>query len=375
MYFFTTFAQEGFTLKVSSIDLGKYSPYLTYQNSDNRTLVENNFTVEDGHLVFKGKVNELSFATFGLRNKAAAAGVTATAGARSGSFTPGVSTPGVNKGISTTRSLILTNSVINLTIEDATEVKTAKVDGGKRNKEYDLALAKMVKYDEEENAKNPNMDQKSAMVNLPAKLRYIQDNPKSIVSVNYLASLRTQLDLDVLKAFYLRLDPKYSHLYDAKVTADLIANMEATSAGKIAIEINKKDMNGNAVNLKTLKGKYVLLDFWGSWCGPCRQSHPHLKEIYSKYKDKGFEIIGIADEHGTNLENNRKTWKKAVEEDGISWIQVLNNEDQHAFDAVKSYGVSVFPTKVLLDKEGKVVARFIGSPKEIDTKLAEIFGF
>jgi thiol-disulfide isomerase/thioredoxin len=123
----------------------------------------------------------------------------------------------------------------------------------------------------------------------------------------------------------------------------------------------KKDSNGKNVDFNALKGHYVLLDFWGSWCRPCRASHPHLKELYAKYKDKGFEIVGIASEHAKTKEECIKLWKTAIAEDGLTWLQVINNENAEKFDAVKEYGVTAFPTKILLDKEGNVIGRYVGN--------------
>jgi thiol-disulfide isomerase/thioredoxin len=122
----------------------------------------------------------------------------------------------------------------------------------------------------------------------------------------------------------------------------------------------KVDVNGKLVDFNSLKGHYVLLDFWGSWCRPCRASHPHLKELYAKYKDKGFEIVGIAAEHAKTKEECIAAWKKAISEDGLSWLQVLNNENRAKFDAVKEYNVTAFPTKILLDKDGNVIGRYVG---------------
>lgn len=124
---------------------------------------------------------------------------------------------------------------------------------------------------------------------------------------------------------------------------------------------NKKDVNGKGVDFKALKGRYVLLDFWGSWCRPCRASHPHLKELYAKYKDKGFEIIGISSEHAKTPEERHKLWTTAIAEDGLTWLQVLNNENAEKFDAVKEYSVTAFPTKILLDREGNVIGRYVGN--------------
>jgi thiol-disulfide isomerase/thioredoxin len=123
----------------------------------------------------------------------------------------------------------------------------------------------------------------------------------------------------------------------------------------------KKDLNGTAVDFNALKGRYVLLDFWGSWCHPCRASHPHLKELYSKFKDKGFEIIGIASEHAKTAEERHKLWTTAITEDGLTWLQVLNNENVEQFDAVKEYEVTAFPTKILLDRDGNIIGRYVGN--------------
>jgi thiol-disulfide isomerase/thioredoxin len=125
----------------------------------------------------------------------------------------------------------------------------------------------------------------------------------------------------------------------------------------------KKDLNGKAVDFNALKGRYVLLDFWGSWCRPCRASHPHLKELYSKFKDKGFEIIGIASEHAKTADERHKLWTTAITEDGLTWLQVLNNEHVEQFDAVKEYGVTAFPTKILLDRDGNIIGKYVGNGK------------
>lgn len=139
----------------------------------------------------------------------------------------------------------------------------------------------------------------------------------------------------------------------------------------------KKDMNGTAVDFNALKGRYVLLDFWGSWCRPCRASHPHLKELYSKFKDKGFEIIGIASEHAKTAEERHKLWTTAVSEDGLTWLQVLNNENAQQFDAVKEYEVTAFPTKILLDRDGNIIGRYVGNGsggEAFGARLEELLG-
>jgi thiol-disulfide isomerase/thioredoxin len=145
----------------------------------------------------------------------------------------------------------------------------------------------------------------------------------------------------------------FNHLTDS-VRTYYKAKLTAFAASKL-------DMQGKPVDLNALQGHYVLLDFWGSWCRPCRASHPHLKELYAKYKDKGFEIIGIATEHAKTKEECIRLWKTAIAEDGLPWLQVLNNENAAKFDAAKEYNVTAFPTKILLDRDGNVIGRYVGN--------------
>lgn len=130
--------------------------------------------------------------------------------------------------------------------------------------------------------------------------------------------------------------------------------------------------DGKQFDLSSLKGKVVLIDFWGSWCGWCRKAHPHLKELYAQYKDKGFEIVGVGQEYGSRDEQWRK-FKSAINEDGLPWIQVLN--DPREIDVVAEYGVKRFPSKFLIDRDGRLVLRSTGANERmLDARLEELLG-
>ena len=165
------------------------------------------------------------------------------------------------------------------------------------------------------------------------------------------------------KAFYQRYTDSVRSAYQLKLAS---------------LTTYKKELNGRPIQPGDLKGKYVLLDFWGSWCGPCRASHPHLKELYGKYKESGFEIIGIDQENSGTSEERRNLWTAAVAKDSLPWLQLMNNEGRADFDAVTQYSVSAFPTKILLDKEGNILSRYVGNGKgseALTIKLKELFGY
>jgi thiol-disulfide isomerase/thioredoxin len=131
--------------------------------------------------------------------------------------------------------------------------------------------------------------------------------------------------------------------------------------GQHAYEIALPDVNGITQRLTDQRGKIVLVDFWASWCGPCRKANPGLATLYSKYKDKGFEIFGVS------IDDEKKAWKKAIAADHISWKQVNDKGGWDAPVAIQ-WKLNQIPASFLLDQQGKVIA-VDPSKEEIETHL------
>ena len=201
--------------------------------------------------------------------------------------------------------------------------------------------------------------------------KFIKSSPSSYAALYLLGGIRNDFSLEEYAAVFNAFDQSIRNTPLGQEMNEKIEQARRTAVGAVAPDFEKVDKEGKRVQLSGLKGKYVLLDFWGSWCGPCRASHPHLRELQAKYGPKGLVVINIAQENGRNA---REIWLKAVEEDQMTWTQVLNNEGQEQCDAVKLFSITAFPTKVLIDTEGKIVVRAIGESEPIDTKLKEVFG-
>lgn len=138
----------------------------------------------------------------------------------------------------------------------------------------------------------------------------------------------------------------------------------ATSVGAKAPEITLNNPEGKALSLSALKGKYVLIDFWASWCKPCRAENPNVVRLYNTYKDKGFEIFGVS------LDQNAQAWKNAIAADGLTWQHVSDLGGWQS-SAAKLYSVSSIPTTVLLDKEGRIIAKGLRGA-ELENKLKSL---
>ena len=209
--------------------------------------------------------------------------------------------------------------------------------------------------------------------------QYMDKNPDSYVTANLLRYRISGMLLQEGEGRYNKLpeDIKSSGL--GKELKKELEGLRMGSPGAKAFVFASKELRGEPLSLANYRGKYVLLDFWASWCVPCRKGNPHLLSLYSKYKDKGFEIIGISDD-----DTKPDAWQKAVEKDGIGvWKHVLRGlkYDGQNFDRTNDisdgYGIHSLPTKILIDPNGMIIGRFGGGGEDdeaMDKKFSEIFG-
>ncbi len=141
----------------------------------------------------------------------------------------------------------------------------------------------------------------------------------------------------------------------------------SASGGKTAPEISLKNPKGNTLKLSSLKGKYVLIDFWASWCGPCRKENPNVVRLYKKYKDNGFTIFSVS------LDQDPQAWKAAIEADGLEWPNHVSDLLGWNSSMPALYGFNGIPHTVLIDKEGKIIETGLRGPT-LEQKLVELFG-
>jgi thiol-disulfide isomerase/thioredoxin len=213
---------------------------------------------------------------------------------------------------------------------------------------------------------------------------FLKTHPASYVSAYVLFFSGGRITKEEAVKIFERFPKGVKESYYGKMQTEKWAKQKLGSPGSMAINFSATDINGESLSLSDYKGKYVLLDFWASWCVPCRKGNPHLLDLYSKYKDRGFEIIGISDD-----DTKQDAWRKAVENDGIGvWKHVLRGLDiervkkgdykNHPNEISDSrYGINSLPTKILIDPTGKIIGRYGGEggeeEEDMDKKLEEIF--
>lgn len=230
---------------------------------------------------------------------------------------------------------------------------TVHLDTASRNSTVNGSAATDLYKKYQQNARNTNIEE------------FIKAQPSSIVAAFVLYRyFSPSLTADEVVKYTNLLDKSLSGTQYVKLLKELPAALRNTDIGKQAPDFQLPNPEGKLVKLSDNLGKYLLVDFWAAWCGPCRRENPNIVRVYNKYKDKGFGVFGVS------LDSKKEAWVKAIQKDGLDWPQV---SDLLFWDSgpAKLYGIRGIPGNVLLDPSGKIIARNLRG-EDLEKKLAEI---
>jgi peroxiredoxin len=194
----------------------------------------------------------------------------------------------------------------------------------------------------------------------------LEERAPSLAVINLLQS--NTLDKDKYFKTYLtvaeKLQKAWPNYSQTKVFVEMVNGMKRTAIGQTAPEIALPNPQGEIVKLSSMKGKYVLVDFWAKWCGPCRQENPNVVRVYNKYKDRGFTVFGVS------LDRKKEDWVQAIKEDGLTWTHVSDLKFWQS-EAAKTYNITAIPFSLLLDPNGVIIGKNLRGA-ELERKLVEV---
>jgi peroxiredoxin len=353
------FAQQTFTLKgeTKGIKSGEVV-YLVYA-VDKKSIVDSS-KVENGIFHFSGQITEPAKSILYIK-------------------------PLIKGGKRDLLTFYLEPAKIEVSVGDS--LKYAKISGSKVNAEDDI-LKELIKPQQEEITKlseayskytEEQRKDKTLVADFykqytaateklnPLYLAFAQNHRQSYISLTVLSALASDDKfLTTGEQAYLGLTPELRNTRLGKTVDGIFEAAKKTKIGLPAIPFTQNDVNGKPVSLADFRGKYVLIDFWASWCGPCRKENPTVVAAYQQFKDKGFTIIGVSlDQPG-----KQNDWLKAIADDQLTWTQV---SDLKYWDneVAKLYGIRSIPANYLIDPSGKIIAKGLRG-EALSAKLAEL---
>jgi peroxiredoxin len=232
-------------------------------------------------------------------------------------------------------------------VMDMNNLFEPQIKGSLSSQSVYTTYGKMKEFDREKQELSKRIDEKKKEY----LRQYILNNLNSLSCLFFIENLSIEDDLEI----YKKLDKSLTSLYPGHpLVANLrerVKTLTLLSIGSEAPEIDLPGLKGKNIKLSSLRGKYVLIDFWAAWCGPCRKESPHLVALYKEFNKKGFEIYSVS------LDNNKKDWEAAIKKDGLgNWVHVSDLKYWNNL-AAKEYGVEAIPFTVLIDKEGKIIEK------------------
>lgn len=335
--------------------------FLSYRKGDDR--INDSTEIKNGQFAFKGKIVEPTLANLSVR------------------FAPkeGEKRPRMDR-----MQIFLEPGNIQVKAKDS--LKFAVVSGSKAQKEYEAYNKLLVPYDKQQETFGPRYEKFSKEKD-EAGMKSIQDEYQAMLKDKNEKVVKPYIDahssspivLNILNSYVgydidpVAVEPLYDHLSatnrnspSGKALKNRIETAKKTAVGAYAMNFTQNDTLGKPISLSDFKGKYVLLDFWASWCGPCRAENPNVVKAFNQYKDKNFTVLGVS----LDQDGKHQAWMDAIHKDELTWTHV---SDLKFWDnaVAKQFGIRAIPQNLLIDPNGKIIAKNIRG-EELNKKLEEV---